>query len=159
MPEPLPHELDEMARTAGLHTGDGEASPEVRATTLRLVRALRIVFGPETEQDKPAHARLLRGIGAMETLRANDKALSRFTPFRMELWTFIAQRVGAAGKTRAPTTTARSWTWPPACGRRSRKPPSARPSGTRRSSTRSGRSPSSARRSYGTCCGSPSRRR
>ncbi|WP_239142477.1 lonely Cys domain-containing protein [Streptomyces sp. SID8016] len=102
VPEPLPHELDEMARTAGLHTGDGEASPEVRATTLRLVRALRIVFGPETEQDKPAHARLLRGIGAMETLRANDKALSRFTPFRMELWTFIAQRVGAAGKTPGP---------------------------------------------------------
>ncbi|WP_308370024.1 lonely Cys domain-containing protein [Streptomyces sp. McG3] len=99
-PEPLPHDLDEMARTAGLHTGDGEASPEVRATTLRLVRALRIVFGPEAEQDKAPHARLLRGIGAMETLRANDQALNRFTPFRMELWTFIAQRVG--GKTPGP---------------------------------------------------------
>ncbi|WP_307825443.1 lonely Cys domain-containing protein, partial [Streptomyces sp. MBT55] len=99
-PEPLPHELDAMARTAGLHTGDGEAAPEVRATTLRLVRALRIVFGPEAEQDQAQHARLLRGIGAMETLRANDQALSRFTPFRMELWTFIAQRVG--GKTPGP---------------------------------------------------------
>ncbi|WP_030593722.1 lonely Cys domain-containing protein, partial [Streptomyces globisporus] len=99
-PEPLPHELDEMARAAGLHTAEGEASPEVRATTLRLVRALRIVFGPEAEQDKALHARLLRGIGAMETLRANDPALSRFTPFRMELWTFIAQRVG--GKTPGP---------------------------------------------------------
>ncbi|MEI5033218.1 lonely Cys domain-containing protein [Streptomyces sp. S1A(2023)] len=72
VPEPLPHELDEMARTGGLHTEDGEASPEVRATTLRLVRALRIVFGPEAEQDEALHARLLRGIGAIETLRAND---------------------------------------------------------------------------------------
>ncbi|MFE2397658.1 lonely Cys domain-containing protein, partial [Streptomyces sp. NPDC059425] len=100
VPEPLPHELDEMARTAGLHTDDGEAPPQVRATTLRLVRALRLVFGPEAEQDKALHARLLRGIGAMETLRANDAALSRFTPFRMELWTFVAQR--AAGRNPGP---------------------------------------------------------
>ncbi|HBF83222.1 MAG TPA: hypothetical protein DD420_25875, partial [Streptomyces sp.] len=95
VPEPLPHELDRMARTAGLHTGEGEVPPEVRATTLRLVRALRIVFGPEAETDGPLHEQLLKGIGAMETLRANDAALSRFTPFRMELWTFVAQRLGA----------------------------------------------------------------
>ncbi|MYX76800.1 lonely Cys domain-containing protein, partial [Streptomyces sp. SID3915] len=94
VPEPLPHELDRMARAAGLHTGEGEVPPEVRATTLRLVRALRIVFGPEAETDGPLHEQLLKGIGAMETLRANDAALSRFTPFRMELWTFVAQRLG-----------------------------------------------------------------
>ncbi|MFE1459398.1 lonely Cys domain-containing protein, partial [Streptomyces sp. NPDC058735] len=92
-PELLPHELDRMARTAGLHTGEGEASPGVRTTTLRLLRALRMVFGPETEADSGLHERLVTGIGALETLRANDPELSRFTPFRMELWTFLAERV------------------------------------------------------------------
>ncbi|MGW2213199.1 lonely Cys domain-containing protein, partial [Streptomyces sp. NPDC001781] len=94
-PEPLPHELDQRARTAGLHTGDSEAAPGVRQTALKLVRALRIVFGPEVETDSALYERLLTGIGALETLRANDPDLSRFTPFRMELWTFAAQRVSS----------------------------------------------------------------
>ncbi|MDW6059165.1 lonely Cys domain-containing protein [Streptomyces sp. FXJ1.4098] len=94
VPEPLPRELDDMAVKAGLHSGEGEAPPAVRAVTLRLVRALRNVFGPEAEADRDLHQQLLKGIGAMEIQRANDPALSRFTPFRMELWTFIAQRVG-----------------------------------------------------------------
>ncbi|WP_344285689.1 lonely Cys domain-containing protein, partial [Streptomyces hebeiensis] len=94
VPEPLPHELDAMARTAGLHTSESAVSPETRATMLRLVRALRIVFGPEVEKDPGLYEQLRKGIGAMETMRANDPALGRFTPFRMELWTFMAQRVG-----------------------------------------------------------------
>ncbi|WP_037805191.1 lonely Cys domain-containing protein, partial [Streptomyces sp. NRRL F-5135] len=93
-PEPLPHELDQLARDAGLHRGPGAVSPETRATMLRLVRALRIVFGPEAEKDPGLHDQLVKGIGAMETMRAQDPALGRFTPFRMELWTFMAQRVG-----------------------------------------------------------------
>ncbi|WP_234340928.1 hypothetical protein, partial [Streptomyces sp. NRRL F-5630] len=94
VPEPLPHELDALAVTAGLHTSEGEASPEVRATMLRLVRALRIVFGPEVEKNPDLYGELLKGIGAVETMRANDGALDRFTPFRMELWSFMAQTVG-----------------------------------------------------------------
>ncbi|NJQ03980.1 hypothetical protein, partial [Streptomyces zingiberis] len=100
-PEPTADELDGLARLAGLHRGSADASVEVRRTTLRLVRALRIVFGPEVEADRGRYASLLRGIGALETLRSNDPALSRFTPFRMELWTAAAELAGGGTADRA----------------------------------------------------------
>ncbi|NJQ03999.1 hypothetical protein, partial [Streptomyces zingiberis] len=93
-PEPTVAELDGLARTAGLHRGSADASVEVRRTTLRLVRALRIVFGPEVEGDAARYTPLVKGIGALERLRSNDAALSRYTPFRMELWTAAAELAG-----------------------------------------------------------------
>ncbi|MER6691047.1 lonely Cys domain-containing protein, partial [Streptomyces minutiscleroticus] len=100
-PEPTAAELDAHAVTAGLHTGTGPVPDAARATTLRLVRALRLVFGAEAEADPAGYARLLKGVGALETLRAQDPQLSRFTPFRMELWSAIAQRVAGG---RAPAS-------------------------------------------------------
>ena len=97
-PEPLDGELDQLARDAGLHRGPGAVPPEVRATTLRLVRALREAFGHGVEDDRGVpggqYERALKGIGALETLRANDPGLRAFTPFRMDLWTFLARRTG-----------------------------------------------------------------
>ncbi|WP_344285869.1 hypothetical protein, partial [Streptomyces hebeiensis] len=51
-PEPLDHELDQLARDAGLHQGPGAVSAETRKTMLRLVRALRSVFGNEIEDHR-----------------------------------------------------------------------------------------------------------
>ncbi|MFE1458931.1 lonely Cys domain-containing protein [Streptomyces sp. NPDC058735] len=97
-PEPLDGQLDQLARDAGLHTAPGAVPPEVRATTLLLVRALREVFGPVVEDDRGVpegrYQRVLKGIGALETLRANDPGLRSLTPFRLDLWTFLARRVG-----------------------------------------------------------------
>ncbi|MFE5238788.1 MULTISPECIES: lonely Cys domain-containing protein [unclassified Streptomyces] len=83
-PEPTGAALDARARAAGLHQGDGPAPPEVRDTALRLVRALRNVFGPDVEQDA-AYAQLLAGIGALESMRASDPALAGATPFTVDL--------------------------------------------------------------------------
>ncbi|NJQ03974.1 hypothetical protein, partial [Streptomyces zingiberis] len=56
------------------------------------------VFGNEVETDRGVpggrYETALRGIAALETLRANDPALSPHTPFRLELWTFLARRAG-----------------------------------------------------------------
>lgn len=94
-PEPLDHELDQLAREAGLHRGPGEVSPEVRATTLRLVRALREVFGNRIEDHRGVvggrYERVLKGIGALERMRANDPAISGLTPFRLDMWAFFVQ--------------------------------------------------------------------
>ncbi|WP_431775189.1 lonely Cys domain-containing protein [Streptomyces cucumeris] len=96
VPEPLDEELDRLARDAGLHTEPGEAPTEVRKVTLRLVRALRQVFGTALDDEgrRAERSQLLAAIGALERYRANDPALSRLTPFRMELWTAFAQRFG-----------------------------------------------------------------
>lgn len=83
-PEPTGSALDEAARTAGLHPDDGPAPPAVRDTTLRLVRALRLVLGAGIGQD-PSYPRLLAGAGALETMRANDPSLAGNTPFTMDL--------------------------------------------------------------------------
>ncbi|NJQ03975.1 hypothetical protein HCK00_26585, partial [Streptomyces sp. PLAI1-29] len=50
----------------------------------------------ETDRGVPGgrYEAALRGIAALETLRANDPAVSRHTPFRLELWTFLARRTG-----------------------------------------------------------------
>ncbi|MGW4240852.1 lonely Cys domain-containing protein, partial [Streptomyces sp. NPDC004749] len=94
-PEPLDHELDRLARDAGVHRGPGAVSPETRKTTLRLVRALRSAFGNEIEDDRGVpggrYERVLRGIGALERMRANDPAISQFTPFRLDMFDFFVQ--------------------------------------------------------------------
>ncbi|WP_280888830.1 lonely Cys domain-containing protein [Streptomyces sp. LBL] len=89
-PEPYGAELDKLAEIAGLHTSGGAASPEVRATTLRLVRALRLTFEVSVENDKddPAgqYQSLLRGIGALEKLRrAEPGHFGRLGMFRLDL--------------------------------------------------------------------------
>ncbi|MGW2539053.1 lonely Cys domain-containing protein, partial [Streptomyces sp. NPDC001499] len=80
--------LRPLPRPAGLPAWDDEAP-----RALRLTRALRLVFGNDVEADRGVpggrHERLLRGIGALETLRANDPALSGYTPLRMELWQLL----------------------------------------------------------------------
>lgn len=97
VPEPLPDELDVLAGKAGWHPGSGEASAEVRYVTLRLVRALRLVFGADVEQDSSRYERLWQGISALETLRANDPGLRVFTPFQMDLWAHLAGSVAGQG--------------------------------------------------------------
>ncbi|MFD6620077.1 hypothetical protein ACFWFB_33085, partial [Streptomyces albidoflavus] len=96
LPEPLAQELDGLARDAGLHTGTGPVSAETRATMLRLVRGLRDLFGNAVEGDRGVpggrYERLVRGIGALETLRANDAALSGVTPLRRDMVAFYARQ-------------------------------------------------------------------
>ena len=88
-PEPTETELDELARTAGLHTDPGPASAETRVTALRLVRALRQTFGASVEDDKDDAAgryqRLLSGIGALETMRRDDQLLRNTGQFTLDL--------------------------------------------------------------------------
>ncbi|MER7185807.1 lonely Cys domain-containing protein, partial [Streptomyces hyaluromycini] len=89
-PEPKGAELDALIGTAGLRTDAGPDSEKDRAAALlRLVRALRQVFGASVEDDKEdAHGmyqRLLRGIGALELMRLNDPGLRDTGPFTMDL--------------------------------------------------------------------------
>ncbi|MFJ8755379.1 lonely Cys domain-containing protein, partial [Streptomyces sp. NPDC102441] len=93
-PEPSGDELDDRARVAGLHTGDGPVSVEDRERALRLVRALRLAFGV-TIEDHSEYDELWRGICALETMRAADSALNGFGPFTMDLLERAA-RVGRA---------------------------------------------------------------
>ncbi|WP_455357547.1 hypothetical protein, partial [Streptomyces sp. SYSU K217416] len=93
--EPLGDELDALAKTAGLHHGKGEASAETRETVLRLFRVLRRVFGEAIEADRGMpggrYERLLEGIGALERMRANDPAISAFTPLRVDMLDFLVR--------------------------------------------------------------------
>ena len=97
-PEPRDHELDQLARDTKLHAHLIESPQDTREAMLRLVRALRRAFGKEIENDRGVpggrYERVLEGIVALENLRANDPALGRFTPFRMDLWAFYAQASG-----------------------------------------------------------------
>ena len=100
-PEPLDYDLDRLARDAGLHDGPGAVSPETRATTLRLVRALRRVFGNEIEDHRGVpggrYERVLKGIAALERMRANDPAISQFAPFRLDMLDlFVREHSGRA---------------------------------------------------------------
>ncbi|MDW4911475.1 hypothetical protein RB628_40895, partial [Streptomyces sp. ADMS] len=69
---------------------------ETRATALRLVRGLRGVFGNDVENDRGVaggrYERLLKGIGALETMRANDPALGGVTPLREDMLSFYARQ-------------------------------------------------------------------
>ncbi|MFJ4153109.1 lonely Cys domain-containing protein [Streptomyces galbus] len=112
VPEPMPEELDALARGAGLHSGAGPASEQVRERTLRLVRALRLTFGTDVEVDRDvpdgAYQGLLRGIGALEVMRANDPALGPVTPFTLGLLRHAALGLilRAGGPAVAPDTAA-----------------------------------------------------
>ncbi|MEI5033216.1 hypothetical protein RB201_11140 [Streptomyces sp. S1A(2023)] len=94
-PEPQDDELDRLARVAELHRTTGDVPPATRDATLRLVRALRAVFGDAIEDDRATpggrYERALRSIGALERLRANDPALNTFTPFRSDLLDFFVR--------------------------------------------------------------------
>ncbi|MFE4690582.1 lonely Cys domain-containing protein, partial [Streptomyces sp. NPDC056749] len=80
-PEPRGDELDRLAREAGF---EGEPSPTSRAGTLRLVRALRMVFGHDVE-DAPDHAALIRGAAALDSMWHADPALGPTGPFSTDL--------------------------------------------------------------------------
>src|SRR5262249_27436913 len=89
-PEPLPEEVDDLARVAHLDTVPYATREERRKATLKLVRALSMVFGNRVKADRARYEQALEGIGALETLRFNDPDLRHFTHFRMDLWTTLA---------------------------------------------------------------------
>ncbi|MEV7138692.1 lonely Cys domain-containing protein [Streptomyces tauricus] len=88
-PEPTPDELDALAGQAGLETSSDFTPAMARDTALRLVRALRITFGVDVENDKddPAgtYRRLLRGIGALEVMRRGDENLRGYGELTLDL--------------------------------------------------------------------------
>ncbi|MEV6170814.1 lonely Cys domain-containing protein [Streptomyces sp. NPDC051954] len=100
--EPTREELATLARRAGLHRRAGRVPPTVLKRTLRLVRALRQVFGDDVEDDPSTFDKLLTGIGALERLRANDEKLNRLTPFRMEMWNLLARQMDRSDPDRDP---------------------------------------------------------
>ncbi|MBE9500349.1 lonely Cys domain-containing protein [Streptomyces sp. GKU 257-1] len=91
-PEPKGAALDAVARAAGLHQDAGPAPEEVRERTLRLVRALRLVFGARVE-DRTDYRDLLSGIGALELMRSRDPALNQpgALRFTVELFEELAR--------------------------------------------------------------------
>jgi hypothetical protein len=84
-PEPNPRELDDLARSVGLHQGPGRVPDADRDAALRLVRALRRVFGDDVD-DQPDYPHLLAAIGSVELMRRADRLLSAAAPhFTMDL--------------------------------------------------------------------------
>ncbi|MGW3151746.1 lonely Cys domain-containing protein [Streptomyces sp. NPDC001177] len=100
VPEPMQSELDALARVAGLHAGPDPVSEQVRHLVLRLVRGLRLTFGTSVEDDRGDpngfYQRLLRGIGALELMRARDPHLGPATPLCSSLLERVAR--AAAGQ-------------------------------------------------------------
>ncbi|MDW4911371.1 lonely Cys domain-containing protein, partial [Streptomyces sp. ADMS] len=90
-PDPSDSRLDKLARDMDLHKGPGDVPPETRATTLRLVRALRTALGSKFEDNPFRYRQTLKGIGALETMRANDPDLRNRTPFRLDMLDFLTQ--------------------------------------------------------------------
>ncbi|WP_137022884.1 lonely Cys domain-containing protein, partial [Streptomyces albus] len=88
--EPEGTALDDLARTAGLHSGPGPAPGHVRERTLRLVRLLRYLFGTRIEQDT-AYPVLLHGAGALDRMLRNDPELRRMPLFTVSLFTWVAR--------------------------------------------------------------------
>ncbi|MFC9160656.1 lonely Cys domain-containing protein [Streptomyces fungicidicus] len=88
-PEPTSGELDVLAAQAGLETSPDLTPAMARDTALRLVRALRMTFGVDVEEDKddPAgtYRRLLRGIGALEVMRRGDENLREYGELTLDL--------------------------------------------------------------------------
>ncbi|MFH9819768.1 lonely Cys domain-containing protein [Streptomyces sp. NPDC017230] len=94
-PEPAGDLLDDRARAAGLHTDPaGPASQETRERTLRLVRALRVTFGVQVEDDS-RYAEHLAGIGALEAMRHADPVLRDVVPFSLDLFERAAREIRA----------------------------------------------------------------
>ncbi|WP_146057691.1 lonely Cys domain-containing protein, partial [Streptomyces sp. SM10] len=92
-PEPRDADLDRLARAAGF---EGEPSPRSRAETLRLVRALRMLFGHDVE-DAADFAALIRGAGAVAAMWHADPDLGRTGPFSTDLLRRMAAAHPEAG--------------------------------------------------------------
>ncbi|MEU9381360.1 lonely Cys domain-containing protein [Streptomyces sp. NPDC048279] len=89
-PEPGGERLARLAWDMGLPTGPGrQANDMLGWHTLRLVRALRRVFGPQAEED----VGLVRGIGALERLRRADPVLAAAGPFTMAFFDLAAREL------------------------------------------------------------------
>ncbi|MFD8266027.1 lonely Cys domain-containing protein, partial [Streptomyces althioticus] len=102
-PEPAGEALDRRARAAGLHTGTDPAPDAVRERTLRLVRALREIFGPTVDENAEYPA-LLRGMGALDLMHEADPALNRdgARRFTLDLYEQILARHRSAALTSGP---------------------------------------------------------
>lgn len=109
LPEPKGAGLDRLATQVAWHTGRGEASAEVRERTLRAVRALRLAFGWNVEQEfgttggksgvatslrrafgrsAPAgtdYLGLLRGVAALDGMWRADSRFDGLGPFTLDL--------------------------------------------------------------------------
>jgi hypothetical protein len=94
-PEPLPEELDDVAVRAGLVPADVAASlspqdwDDVRGRALRLVRALRWMFGTDVDREQDFEG-LLRGMGVIERMRQADDRLREF-PLTLGLLDVVAR--------------------------------------------------------------------
>ncbi|MCL7429419.1 lonely Cys domain-containing protein [Streptomyces sp. YS415] len=84
--------LESLARRMGLAPKDGPVPADAVDDALRLLRALRIVFGP-TAEDTPA---LVEGIGALERLRRADPALADAGPFTLPFFQYAARELSRA---------------------------------------------------------------
>ncbi|MFD7003539.1 lonely Cys domain-containing protein, partial [Streptomyces mirabilis] len=81
-PEPDEAELDRLAERAGF---EGEPSPaRRRARVMRLVRALRLLFGHDIE-DAADYATLMSGAAAVDNMWHDDADLSPTGPFSLDL--------------------------------------------------------------------------
>ncbi|MEU6353680.1 hypothetical protein ABZ896_30860 [Streptomyces sp. NPDC047072] len=100
-PEPSGAGLTELARAAGQHEGDGDLSPWAANHTLQFVRTLRGTTGHGTDTDPE----LLRGLGALERLRWEDRADDTYHGGRMtpELLTEITRKAFRLPDTATPT--------------------------------------------------------
>ncbi|NEB60516.1 lonely Cys domain-containing protein, partial [Streptomyces diastaticus] len=83
-PDPSGADLDRLAAAAGLAPGDGEVSDEMRAGTLRLVRALRLTFGHDVD-DAADFGELLRGVAAVDHMWRSDTDFDEAGPFTLDL--------------------------------------------------------------------------
>ncbi|WP_446046457.1 lonely Cys domain-containing protein, partial [Streptomyces olivaceus] len=83
-PDPSGADLDRLAALAGLAPGDGEVSDEMRAGTLRLVRALRLTFGHDVD-DAADFGDLLRGVAAVDHMWRSDTDFDAAGPFTLDL--------------------------------------------------------------------------
>ncbi|NEB21425.1 lonely Cys domain-containing protein, partial [Streptomyces coelicoflavus] len=83
-PDPSEADLDRLAAVAGLTSGDGEVSDEMRAGTLRLVRALRLTLGHDAD-DAADFGELLRGVAAVDHMWRSDTDFDDAGPFTLDL--------------------------------------------------------------------------
>ncbi|MGW5370307.1 lonely Cys domain-containing protein [Streptomyces sp. NPDC004011] len=105
-PEPAGAELDRLAEAAGVSPGDGEVTEEMRAGTLRLVRALRITFGHDVDAGPASGFEdLLRGAAALDHMWRDDLSFDEAGPFTLDLLNRVvaAHPEAASGVTRETT--------------------------------------------------------
>jgi hypothetical protein len=83
-PEPTGAELDRLARAAGLHSRPGAVPEAARARTLRLVRALKSMYGIWAE-DRADFEDLLYGAAAVDEMWLADPAFQQAGPLTLDL--------------------------------------------------------------------------